>query len=47
MRSAALKIDFIPSWVMERLRVLTQPAESLHLRDRVGTYGSMKVMEVA
>ncbi len=46
MRSASPKIDFIPAAAHERLRFFPDWANRLHLRDRVGTYGSTLLAEV-
>jgi S-adenosylmethionine-diacylglycerol 3-amino-3-carboxypropyl transferase len=46
MRSASPSIDYIPGFALERLRFDTQLADSLHQKDRVGTYGSTLLAEV-
>jgi len=46
MRSAALKVDFIPDDVLARLRLFPELTNPLHVLDRVGTYGSMIFAEV-
>jgi S-adenosylmethionine-diacylglycerol 3-amino-3-carboxypropyl transferase len=46
MRSASPEIDFIPAPVRDRLRFFPELAASLHLEDRVGTYGSTLLAEV-
>jgi S-adenosylmethionine-diacylglycerol 3-amino-3-carboxypropyl transferase len=46
MRSAALKVDFIPEDVLARLRLFPELTDPLHVMDRVGTYGSMMFAEV-
>ncbi len=46
LRSAAPEVSFLPEFVNQALR--PQPdCEEWHLRDRVGTYGSMLIAEVA
>jgi S-adenosylmethionine-diacylglycerol 3-amino-3-carboxypropyl transferase len=39
MRSASQVLDFIPDFAMKRLQLNAPLAESMHLQDRVGTYG--------
>jgi len=46
MRSAGLDLSFVPLEVQSRLRFRTEQMDVLHLRDRVGTYGSMHFAEV-
>lgn len=46
MRSASVKVDFIPENVRARLRFFPQRTEVLHQLDRVGTYGSLHFAEV-
>lgn len=46
MRSAALKLDFVPSDIQARLRFFPELTEPLHHFDRVGTYGSLSFAEV-
>lgn len=44
MRSAALRIDFFPSFVMEQVEWIPQEElAEIHKKDRVGTYGSVYV----
>lgn len=45
-RSAAPCVDFIPGFVRERVKFATDRTAVLHLRDRVGTYGSLHLAEV-
>lgn len=40
MRSAALKIDFFPDFISERIEWKTEVTEKIHSLDRVGTYAS-------
>lgn len=46
MRSASPEIDFIPAPVHARLRFFPELTDTLHLQDRVGTYGSTLLAEV-
>lgn len=46
MRSAGLDLSFIPAAVRARLRFFPERTETLHLTDRVGTYGSLHFAEV-
>jgi S-adenosylmethionine-diacylglycerol 3-amino-3-carboxypropyl transferase len=46
MRSASPVIDFIPSFALQRLRMNQHLADSLHLQDRVGTYGCTLLADV-
>ncbi len=46
MRSAGLDLDFLPDSVASRLRFFPHLTQALHLRDRVGTYGSLHLAEV-
>jgi len=46
MRSAGLDLSFVPSAVRDRLRFFPERTESLHITDRVGTYGSLHFAEV-
>lgn len=46
MRSAGVRIDFIPSVVQHRLRLMPEVADALHPLDRVGTYGCTVLAEV-
>jgi S-adenosylmethionine-diacylglycerol 3-amino-3-carboxypropyl transferase len=46
LRSAGLDCSFIPRDILGRLRFCTELSESLHLTDRVGTYGSLHLAEV-
>ena len=46
LRSAALKVDFIPVDILARLRFFPELTEPLHRLDRVGTYGSLSFAEV-
>lgn len=46
MRSAGLDVDFIPDSIKSSLRFFPEKTESLHLTDRVGTYGSLHFAEV-
>jgi S-adenosylmethionine-diacylglycerol 3-amino-3-carboxypropyl transferase len=41
LRSAAVKIDFFPDFVLNQLEFETQESGKLHPLDRVGTYGSV------
>ena len=45
LRSAAMQISFLPEFAQAALRA--QDSEGWHLRDRVGTYGSVMLAEVA
>lgn len=47
MRSAGLRLDFIPRSIAAALRFRPDLTERLHLTDRVGTYGSLHFAEVA
>ena len=47
MRSAAIEVDFIPESAKAALRFYPELTDRLHLRDRVGTYGSLHFAEVA
>jgi S-adenosylmethionine-diacylglycerol 3-amino-3-carboxypropyl transferase len=46
MRSAGLDLSFVPAPVLKRLRFFPEITASLHLTDRVGTYGSLHFAEV-
>ncbi|MGD8591403.1 MAG: BtaA family protein [Gammaproteobacteria bacterium] len=46
MRSAAIQVDFIPETAKAALRFFPELTDRLHLRDRVGTYGSLHFAEV-
>ncbi|KPJ92968.1 MAG: S-adenosylmethionine--diacylglycerol 3-amino-3-carboxypropyl transferase [Gammaproteobacteria bacterium SG8_11] len=46
MRSAAMQVDFIPESAKAALRFFPDLTDRLHLRDRVGTYGSLHFAEV-
>ena len=46
LRSASPEVDFIPAPVRDRLKFFPDLTESLHLQDRVGTYGSTVLAEV-
>jgi S-adenosylmethionine-diacylglycerol 3-amino-3-carboxypropyl transferase len=46
MRSAGPEIDYIPAQARARLRFFPELTDSLHLQDRVGTYGSTLLAEV-
>jgi S-adenosylmethionine-diacylglycerol 3-amino-3-carboxypropyl transferase len=46
MRSAAFNLDFLPGRARRALRFFGEWTASLHLRDRVGTYGSTHLAEV-
>jgi S-adenosylmethionine-diacylglycerol 3-amino-3-carboxypropyl transferase len=46
LRSAGLDCSFIPRDILGRLRFCTELSETLHLTDRVGTYGSLHLAEV-
>ncbi len=46
MRSAALKVDFVPDDILARLRLFPELTDPLHVLDRVGTYGSLIFAEV-
>lgn len=44
MRSAAIRIDFFPAFVMEKVEWIPQEElKTIHKQDRVGTYGSVYV----
>ena len=45
LRSAALRVEFLPDFAQAALRA--HDSERWHLRDRVGTYGSVMLAEVA
>lgn len=47
LRSAALELDFIPAEIRQRLRFHPELTRILHRQDRVGTYGSLHLAEVA
>jgi S-adenosylmethionine-diacylglycerol 3-amino-3-carboxypropyl transferase len=47
MRSAGLDVSFVPEPVRRRLRFFPEVTEPLHVRDRVGTYGSQHLAVVA
>ena len=47
MRSAGLDVSFVPEPARQRLRFFPELTEPLHARDRVGTYGSQHLAEVA
>jgi len=46
LRSAALSVDFLPAFAQRALRTCADD-DRWHQRDRVGTYGSMMLAEVA
>ena len=46
MRSAATEINFLPDFVKQSLRFFPEQTRSLHVTDRVGTYGSLHFAEV-
>ncbi len=46
MRSAGFSLDFLPPTARRALRFFHEWTSSLHLRDRVGTYGSTHLAEV-
>lgn len=46
MRSAGPDLSFLPPSVRSRLRFFPELTQSLHARDRVGTYGSLHLGEV-
>ena len=46
LRSASPEVDFIPAPVRDRLKFFPDLTDSLHLQDRVGTYGSTVLAEV-
>jgi S-adenosylmethionine-diacylglycerol 3-amino-3-carboxypropyl transferase len=46
MRSAAMQVEFIPEAAQAALRFFPELTNRLHLRDRVGTYGSLHFAEV-
>ena len=46
MRSAAPEINFLPDFVTQSLRFFPEQTDTLHLQDRVGTYGSLYFAEV-
>jgi S-adenosylmethionine-diacylglycerol 3-amino-3-carboxypropyl transferase len=46
LRSAGLDCSFIPDDIIGRLRFCPDLSDSLHLTDRVGTYGSLHLAEV-
>jgi S-adenosylmethionine-diacylglycerol 3-amino-3-carboxypropyl transferase len=46
MRSAAMQVNFIPESAQAALRFFPELTDRLHLRDRVGTYGSLHFAEV-
>ena len=41
MRSAAMRIDFFPEFILDKLEFETELSAKLHKLDRVGTYGSV------
>jgi S-adenosylmethionine-diacylglycerol 3-amino-3-carboxypropyl transferase len=45
LRSAAMQVEFLPAFAQQVLRA--HDSESWHQRDRVGTYGSVMLAEVA
>ncbi|MCC7374046.1 MAG: BtaA family protein [Verrucomicrobiales bacterium] len=45
-RSAAPQVDFLPEFVIDRVRFNPELTSALHTRDRVGTYGSLHLGEV-
>lgn len=47
LRSAGRVLDFLPSWLQDRLQFAPEHTSALHLLDRVGTYGSLHLAEVA
>lgn len=47
LRSAGKVLDFLPAWLHDRLRFVPERTTPLHLLDRVGTYGSLHLAEVA
>ncbi len=46
LRSAALKVDFFPDFVLRAVNFHEEKAAESHQRDRVGTYGSVYLAEV-
>jgi S-adenosylmethionine-diacylglycerol 3-amino-3-carboxypropyl transferase len=46
LRSAGLKLDFVPADILARLRFFPGLTGPLHQLDRVGTYGSLSFAEV-
>ena len=46
MRSAAMRVDFLPESAVAALRFFPELTDRLHLCDRVGTYGSLHFAEV-
>jgi S-adenosylmethionine-diacylglycerol 3-amino-3-carboxypropyl transferase len=46
MRSAAYSLDFLPARARRALSFFHEWTAILHLRDRVGTYGSTHLAEV-
>jgi len=46
MRSAGLKLDFVPAHILARLRFFPELTGPLHQLHRVGTYGSLSFAEV-
>ncbi len=46
MRSASRQVDFIPEVVRDAVRFFPELTDPLHLRDRVGTYGSVNLAVV-
>lgn len=47
MRSAARELDFLPSFVRESVTFDVNAAEQVHARDRVGTYASTWIGQIA
>lgn len=46
MRSASANVSFLPKNVLSSLQFFPEKTESLHLTDRVGTYGSLHFAQV-
>lgn len=46
MRSAGLDVSFVPVDIRSRLQFFPEITEPLHVKDRVGTYGSQHLAEV-
>lgn len=47
LRSAASDLGYLPEWVRRALRFFPELTGPLHQQDRVGTYGSLHLAEVA
>lgn len=45
-RSAAPRVDYLPPFVLERVRFRPELTDKAHPKDRVGTYGSLHLGEV-